>query len=262
MAFRDTLSKVASTVGGRANNAIESGKLNLKIGSEERKIADYTRSIGALLVERLDAGEDFGDEVAALYESIKASRDVIAAAKAEIEENKQELEYIETVIDELTRSETQSEIDDISAELAQNGYGKRKNAKDAKKRAKAPEMLEYVTSDGFTVFAGKNNNVNDYLTFKKAAKNDMWLHAKNVPGSHVVIVSDNREISDKAIEEASVIAAYHSRARQSYQVQVDYTFVREIKKPVGAKPGKVIYHKYYTITANPDYELVNKLKKQ
>ena len=98
MAFRDTLSKVASTVGGRANNAIESGKLNLKIGSEERKIADYTRSIGALLVERLDAGEDFGDEVAALYESIKASRDVIAAAKAEIEENKQENEAMKQAL--------------------------------------------------------------------------------------------------------------------------------------------------------------------
>ena len=112
------------------------------------------------------------------------------------------------------------------------------------------------------MLVGKNNVSNDYLTFKKAAKNDMWLHAKNLPGSHVVIVSDNREISDKAIEEASVIAAYHSKARQSYQVQVDYTYVKEIKKPVGAKPGKVIYHKYYTITANPETSFVEKLKKQ
>ena len=98
MAFRDTLSKVASTVGGRANNAIESGKLNLKIGSEEQKIADYTRSIGALLVERLDAGEDFGDEVAALYESIKASRDVIAAARADLEANRQEAEAMKQAL--------------------------------------------------------------------------------------------------------------------------------------------------------------------
>lgn len=92
MALKDKLTNLASTVGGRANNAIESGKLNLKIGGEERKIAEYTRGIGALLVERLDAGEEFGDEVAALYDSIKASRDVIAAARADLEANRQEAE--------------------------------------------------------------------------------------------------------------------------------------------------------------------------
>lgn len=196
------------------------------------------------------------------YKDYKKAKTAETMLRKLIEDNKLELEYIETVIDELTRSETQSEIDEISAELAQNGYGKRKNVKNAKGSKKEPELLEYVTSDGFTVLVGKNNVRNDYLTFKKAAKNDMWLHAKNLPGSHVVIVSDNREISDKAIEEASVIAAYHSKARQSYQVQVDYTYVKEIKKPVGAKPGKVIYHKYYTITANPETSFVEKLKKQ
>ena len=92
MALKERLTSLASTVGGRANNAIETGKLNLKIGGEERKIAEYTRGIGALVLERLDAGEEFGDEVAALYASIKGSRDVIAGLKAEIEENRQENE--------------------------------------------------------------------------------------------------------------------------------------------------------------------------
>ena len=92
MALRDRLTSIATTVGGRANNAIENGKLNLKINGEERKIDEYTLHIGELIVERLDAGEAFDDEIAALYASIQASRDVIAAAKADIEVNRQENE--------------------------------------------------------------------------------------------------------------------------------------------------------------------------
>ena len=92
MALKDKLTSIATTVGGRANNAIENGKLNLKINGEERKIAEYTLHIGELIVERLDAGEAFDDEIAALYDSIKASRDVIAAARADIEVNRQENE--------------------------------------------------------------------------------------------------------------------------------------------------------------------------
>ena len=92
MAFIDNLTNLANTVGDWANNAIESSKLNMKISGEEKKIAEYTRGIGALLVERLDAGEEFGDEVAALYESIKGSRDVIAAAQADLETYRQEAE--------------------------------------------------------------------------------------------------------------------------------------------------------------------------
>ena len=178
-----------------------------------------------------------------------------------IEENEQELVYIESVIDELTRSETEAEINEIRRELSENGYGKKKLRQNEKKKVKPIEPIEYVTSDGFKVLVGRNNIQNDFLTFKKARNNDMWLHTKDIHGSHVIIVSQDREISDKAIEEASVIAAYHSKARDSYQVPVDYTFVKNLKKPVGAKPGKVIFNSNYTIIANPDINLINLLKK-
>lgn len=178
-----------------------------------------------------------------------------------IEENEQELLYIESVLDELSRSETQEEINDIRNELADNGYGKKNQKEKIKKKKNNFDFIKYKTSDNFAVLVGKNNIQNDYLSLKKAKSEDMWLHTKEIPGSHVIIVADGREISDRAIEEASVIAAYHSKARQSYQVPVNYTFAKELKKPVGARPGKVIYHKYYTITANPNVSTIKKLKK-
>ena len=196
------------------------------------------------------------------YKEYKKAKTAETMLEKLLEENEQELLYIDSVIDELTRSETQAEIDDISFELSENGYGKKQGNAALKKKRKSFDFIEYKPSDGFEVFVGKNYVQNDFLTFKKAKKTDLWLHTKDIPGSHVIIACENRPVSDKAIEEASVIAAYHSKARQSYQVQVDYTYIKEIKKPVGAKPGKVIYHKYYTITANPDVSLINKLKKQ
>lgn len=239
---------------------INAYQFELKKGESVYEVANYYDD-NKLVRISVDPALTPSENSQKYYKEYKKAKTAETMLRKLLEENERELEYVETVIDELTRSETQSEIDEISAELSQNGYGKRKNAQNFKGRKKEPEFPEYVTSDGFVVLVGKNNVQNDHLTFKKASKNDMWLHTKEIPGSHVVIVSDNREISDKAIEEASVIAAYHSKARQSYQVQVDYTYVKEIKKPVGAKPGKVIYHKYYTITANPDASLVNRLKK-
>ena len=239
---------------------INAYQFELKKGESYYEVANYYDENKAIRIA-VDPALSPSENSQRYYKEYKKAKTAETMLKKLLEENERELEYIETVIDELTRSETQSEIDEISAELSQNGYGKTKNSQSFKKQKKTPDLLEYTTSDGFTVLVGKNNIQNDFLTFKKAAKNDMWLHTKDIPGSHVVIVSGNREISDSAIEEASVIAAYHSKARQSYQVQVDYTYIKEIKKPVGAKPGKVIYHKYYTITANPDLILVKKLKK-
>ena len=195
------------------------------------------------------------------YKEYRKAKTAEIMLKKFIEENEQELSYIESVIDELSRSETEAEISAIREELLENGYGKKRLKTNSNKKQKMLDFIEYKTSDGFSVSVGRNNIQNDFLTFKKAHNNDMWLHTKDFPGSHVIIFSDNREISDKAIEEASVIAAYHSKARESYQIQVNYTFVKNLKKPPSSKPGKVIYHTYYTITANPDIGLIKKLKK-
>lgn len=173
-----------------------------------------------------------------------------------IEESKQELAYLETVADSLERADTQAEIDEIRNELSLSGYVKKKKGAD-KKSSKALPPIEYKTTDGFRVLVGRNNVQNDKLSLKTAAKSDMWLHTQKFPGSHVIIISDNREISDEAIVEAAEIAAYHSKARDAKLVPVDYTYVKNLKKPQGAPYGKVIYHVYYSVNVTPDRDKIN-----
>lgn len=173
-----------------------------------------------------------------------------------IEESKQELAYLETVADALERADTQAEIDEIRAELSLGGYIKKKRGSD-KKSSKTLPPIEYRTTDGFRVLVGRNNVQNDKLSLKTAAKNDMWLHTQKFPGSHVIIVSDNREISDEAIVEAAEIAAYHSKARDAKLVPVDYTYVKNLKKPQGAPYGKVIYHVYYSVNVTPNRDIIS-----
>ena len=178
-----------------------------------------------------------------------------------IKKGEEELEYFKTVEDELIRSDTESELNSVREELASLGYVKTRN-KSNRKPPKALPPMEFETTDGFTVLVGRNNVQNDRLSMKQANNHDMFMHIQKQPGSHVIIVSDNREISDQAIEEAAVIAAYYSSARQSSRVPIDYTPVKNLKKPNGAKPGYVIYHVYYTITVKPDGEFVEKLRKR
>lgn len=178
-----------------------------------------------------------------------------------IEKGEEELEYFKTVEDELIRSDSESELNSIREELASLGYVKSKR-KSNKKPPKALPPMEFETTDGYTVLVGRNNIQNDKLSMKQANNHDMFMHIQKQPGSHVIIVSDNREISDKAIEEAAVIAAYYSSARQSSRVPIDYTLVKNLKKPNGAKPGYVIYHVYYTITVKPDSAFVESLRRK
>lgn len=192
--------------------------------------------------------------------------------KEQIESGVEELEYIETVLDALSRVESEKDIAVIREELRDQGYIKNKfdaKGKLSKKNANQKVTaglppIEYETTDGFRVLVGRNNLQNDKLSMKQAAKLDMWMHTKNFPGSHVIIENKNGEISDQAIEEAAVIAAFHSTAGESgaKQIPVDYTLVKNLKKPTGAKPGKVIFHENWTIFVTPDEELIKKLKQK
>ena len=176
-----------------------------------------------------------------------------------IAEGENELLYLESVLDEISRADTDREISAIRMELSDAGYIKNIKGKKQKQPKELPP-LEFRTSDGFRVLVGRNNVQNDKLSLKVASKSDMWLHTQKIPGSHVIIFGDGRDISDEAIEEAAVIAAYHSKARDSSLVPVDYTRVKALKKPNGAKAGMVIYHEYYSIIVNPDKDAVEKMK--
>ena len=171
-----------------------------------------------------------------------------------IESGEQELSYIDSVKDSLMRAETESEIASIRNELVLGGFIKKhKNAKQKQPRELPP--LEYITSEGFRVLVGRNNLQNDKLTFKTAKNYDMWFHTKGVPGSHTILVSDKREFTDLAISEAAIIAACNSSAKENTKVPVDYTLVKNVKKPSGALPGKVVYY-----TNNMIYVIADKSK--
>lgn len=171
----------------------------------------------------------------------------------------QEILYLESVLDELSRADTDSEISAIRLELQNGGYIKNLKGKKQKPPKELPP-IEFKSTDGFKILVGRNNVQNEKLSLKTANKTDMWLHTQKIPGSHVVIFGEGKEISDLAIEQAAVIAAYHSKAKESSLVPVDYTMAKELKKPSGGKTGMVIYHEYWSIIVNPDKELVEKLR--
>lgn len=180
------------------------------------------------------------------YNKLKKSEE---SAIEQLEKNTEELIYLNSVLTNLNNVESYGEIDDIKTELIETGYIKfKKNTKNNKKD-KPSKPIHIISSEGFDIYVGKNNIQNDYLTLKFANKNHLWLHTKNIPGSHVILCSENP--SDKSIEEAAIIAAYYSKAKNSTKVPVDYTKVKNIKKPNGSKPGMVIYNTNYTLYTEP-----------
>lgn len=176
-----------------------------------------------------------------------------------IEESEAEAQYLQSILDLLSRAETEREIAAIREELMQQGYI-RHAPTGKKKQPKALPPLKFMSSDGFRIAVGRNNVQNDKLTFREARNYDLWLHTKAIHGSHVIVFSDNREISETAIFEAACLAAYHSKAAGGSNVPVDYTLVKNVKKPNGAKPGFVIYETNETIYVTPSRELAEKLK--
>lgn len=177
-----------------------------------------------------------------------------------IEDAKKEAEYLETVIDSLSRAETDSEITEIRNELAETGYLKYKTDKKSK-NAKALKPMEFESEEGFKIFVGRNNLMNDRLTLKLSKNYDLWLHTKDIPGSHVVVQNDGREFTDKVIREAAMLAAKNSKAGNSSNVPVDYTIIKNVKKPSGAKPGMVIYVDYKTEFVTPNSAELERIKR-
>ncbi|MGW7928015.1 Rqc2 family fibronectin-binding protein [Staphylococcus xylosus] len=174
----------------------------------------------------------------------------------QIQLTKENIDYFESIEQQLAHISV-DEIDDIRDELADQGFMKqRKQSK--KKKKQTMQIQAYTSSDGDTILVGKNNKQNDYLTNKQAKKHHLWFHTKDIPGSHVVILSD--EPSEETIKEAAMLSAYFSKAGSSAQVPVDYTEIKHVHKPSGAKPGFVTYDNQKTLYATPDYDHIQQLK--
>lgn len=175
-----------------------------------------------------------------------------------IDEANSEALYFESVIDALSRAETDAEITEIKEELSAGGYIKK--SADKRKNKKSLNPMKFKTRDGFRVLVGRNNLMNDRLTMKTAKNYDTWFHVQDSAGSHVICETSGTEITDEAIHDCAVIAAYFSKARESSNVAVDYTLVKNIKKPNGAKFGFVVYDPYKTEFATPTLEEVEGLR--
>ena len=178
--------------------------------------------------------------------SYTAEHTLVALTK----KDEEELKYFDSVLDSITRCESLSEIAEIREELSLAGYIKQSGTR-KKKASAVPQFKEYKSGEGYKILVGKNNRQNDYLTTALAAKNDLWFHAKNIPGSHVIVMCRGGEVSEETIMNAAALAAANSKAADSSQVPVDYTPVKFVKKPNGAKPGMVIYTTNKTVFVTP-----------
>ncbi len=176
--------------------------------------------------------------------------------------NEAEIDYLESVQEALSKAETNAEITEIRDELIEEGYIKNKGRLSKKKKKAQIVPMHFVSSDGCDIYVGKNNIQNDYVTLKLAKNTDIWFHTKGLHGSHTIIKTDDAmKVSDETYMQAARIAAYYSKGRSSENVAVDYTEVKNVKKPHGAKPGMVIYAGYNTLYVTPDEDEVLSLKK-
>lgn len=191
------------------------------------------------------------------FTKYQKAKNAVQVVKEQIEKTKREMAYFDGLIQQLD-SASPHDLEEIREELGEEGYIR--SQKKNKKKANAKPVIErYQASDGTDIFVGKNNKQNDYLTSKMAARDEIWLHTKDIPGSHVVIRSKNPE--ETIILEAAMLAAYFSKAKNSASVPVDFTKVRHVKKPNGAKPGFVIYDNQQTVYVTPNEDQVRKMHK-
>lgn len=183
------------------------------------------------------------------YQKLKNAE--IEAAK-QLKENEAVLDYLESTLVLVLNAETESDLNSIRTELSEQGYLKRIIAKKNQRLQNTSKPMHFISSDGFDIYVGKNNTQNDYLTLKFANSNDIWFHTKNIHGSHTIIkLGLDKDVPDTTLLEAAELAAFYSKARESSQVPVDYTLVKNVKKPSGAKPGMVIYDRYNTVYVTP-----------
>lgn len=178
------------------------------------------------------------------------AKTAVKEKQIQLEEVDDDIKYLESVLTYLNNTDSVEEIEALRTELIETGYIRRRKTSLKEKKYK-PMPHRYETSSGFTVLVGRNNKENDILTLKTAAKSDIWLHTKDIPGSHVIVQTGGKELAEEEIFEAAAIAAYHSKGRTSENVPVDYVQVKHVKKPAGAKPGMVIFTNNKTVWVNP-----------
>ena len=282
---RDAMRQKSQAVRKTVSNLCQ--RLTRKIAIQEKELTatydrERLRQLGDILtanLHRIQKGqtkiscEDFYDENMALIDiplspilspqqnAAKFYKDYSKMKNAEkeltrqISIGKEELSYLQSVLEELNRAGSEAELEEIRRELQETGYLKADAGKRKMKQSKLSPM-RFVSTDGYPIYVGRNNKQNDELTFKMARKDDLWLHASKVHGSHVIIACAGVTPPDNTITQAAQLAAYYAETGTGQNIAVDMTPVKQVKKILGAKPGMVIYHSYKTVIANPYPDIV------
>ncbi len=228
---------------------LQANLYKIEKGAEYAEVENFYDENGGMLRIKLNPAISPAANAQKFYKDYQKAKNAEIALAEQLEKGKSELEYVESVLDEVERAENERELAQIREELTEQGYLKRQKSK--QRQAAQLPPLEFESGDGFKIYVGRNNLQNDKLTLKTAAKTDMWLHTKDIHGSHVIIACNGKQPSEEAILAAARLAAYHSKARNSTNVPVDYTLVKHVSKPNGAKPGMVIYTDNKTVYVEP-----------
>ena len=232
---------------------------NVKRGDKQIEVINYYDESGGTFTIELSPRLTPSENAQKFYQKYQKAKNSLTVVKEQIEKAIEEINYFDMLSQQLETA-SPKDIQEIREELMEEGYLKIKQKKGNKKnKIQKPILEQYESTDGTEILVGKNNKQNDYLTNKVARRDELWFHTKDIPGSHVVI--RDLEPSETTIIEAATIAAYFSKARQSSSVPVDFTKIRNVKKPSGSKPGFVTYDNQQTIFVTPDEELIIKLKK-
>ncbi|RSK26971.1 fibronectin/fibrinogen-binding protein [Bacillus sp. HMF5848] len=233
----------------------------MKRGDKEVEVDNYYDETEGTIIISLNPQKTPSENAQSYFIKYQKAKKSVSIVTEQIDNTNDEIAYLETLLQQL-QSASPKDIEEIREELADEGYIKAKKGRQTNKQQakKHPVLEEYTASDETTILVGKNNKQNEYLTNRLAAKTDLWFHTKDIPGSHVVIRSSNP--TEQTIKEAAILAAYFSKAKQSSSVPVDYTMIKHVKKPSGAKPGYVIYDNQQTIYVTPNEDIVVALKKQ
>ena len=233
---------------------------SIKKGMTTVELPNYYSENQELVAIELDSNKTPSENAQKYYKAYNKAKRTFEALKDQIKSNDEELAYLESVLTSVNNCADEQDVKEIRRELREEGYVKKvKNQKDKSKKHSVP--LHFISQDGFDIYVGKNNIQNDELTLKFARPRDIWMHTKNIPGSHVIIVANGQTIPDTTLNEGAMLSAFYSKAKNSSKVPVDYTEKKNVKKPNGSKPGFVIYETNKTAYITTSEEEIKKIRR-
>ena len=233
---------------------------SIKKGMTTVELPNYYSENQELVDIELDSNKTPSENAQKYYKAYNKAKRTFEALKDQIKSNDEELAYLESVLTSVNNCTDEQDVKEIRRELREEGYVKKvKNQKDKSKKHSVP--LHFISQDGFDIYVGKNNIQNDELTLKFARPRDIWMHTKNIPGSHVIIVANGQTIPDTTLNEGAMLSAFYSKAKNSSKVPVDYTEKKNVKKPNGSKPGFVIYETNKTAYITTSEEEIKKIRR-